>query len=352
MDKIQELSQTFNNDNLKSTSFEDIEMEHIQWFWNKRIALGKITMIAGEPGLGKSQITAYLCSQASKGLPWPGTHIPAPQGHALLLSAEDDPSDTIKPRLMAIGADLRYCHYVDPIMGDDKSFSLDKDIDHLETLIQKISNVRLVIIDPLSAYYGKTDSHRDSEVRAVLSKLGVMAAENNFAVVLIAHLNKSEGLSPLNRVIGSIGAPAASRAVFTVIKDQEQPERRYFLPIKNNIGNDKYGFAYHIEGVTLDNGIETSKICFESGLIDAHKILNPTEQKPTAINAAGEFLLDLLIDGAVPKARIEEEADGAGYSKSALQRAKKRLGIKHRKKSFNEGWEWYLPEGSEDAEDI
>lgn len=353
MDNIDTLKKVENNNDLISSSFEEIEMKPIEWLWHKRIALGKISMIAGEPGLGKSQITAYLASQVSNGSKWPDTDINSPQGNAIILSAEDDPSDTIKPRLMAIGADLKQCHCIQSAkQGNKKSFCLDKDLERLEKLMNKIGNVKLIIIDPLSAYLGKVDSHRDSEIRAVLSVLSDVASKSNTAIILISHLNKGEKTSPINRVIGSIGAPAASRAVYMVMKDTEKPETRYILPVKNNIGNDKDGFSYHIEGVDLELGIETSRIIFDEGLIDAHKILLGIEQNDYKTSTvAGDFLLDILKDGAVLKSIIDEEAEGAGISKSALMRAKKKLYIKHKKLGYKEGWEWSLPNISVEAEE-
>lgn len=343
-----------NNNDLISNSFEEIEMMPIEWLWYKRIALGKISMIAGEPGLGKSQFTAYLASQVSNGCRWPDTDIKTPQGNVIILSAEDDPSDTIKPRLIAIGANLKQCHFIQPAMqGNKKSFSLDEDLERLEKLMDTIGNVKLIIIDPLSAYLGKVDSHRDSDIRAVFSVLSDMASKNNTSIVLVSHLNKSEKQSPINRVIGSIGAPAASRAVYLIIKDTDKPETRYFLPVKNNIGNDADGFSYHIEGVSLDAGIETSKICFDEGLIEAHKILTGEDQNDyKASTIAGDFLLDILKNGAVLKSNIDEQAEGAGISKSAIFRAGKKLNVKIKKLDFKGGWEWSLLDKTEETEDF
>ncbi len=343
-----------NNSDLISNSFEEIEMIPIAWLWDKRIALGKISMIAGEPGLGKSQISAYLASQVSNGSRWPDTDINAPQGNVIILSAEDDPSDTIKPRLIAIGANLKHCHFIQPAMqGNKKSFCLDEDLERLEKLMNTIGDVRLIIIDPLSAYLGKVDSHRDSDIRAVLSVLSDMASKHNTSIILISHLNKGEKTSPINRIIGSIGAPAASRAVYLVMKDTEKPEIRYILPVKNNIGNDKDGFSYHIEGVDLELGIETSKICFNEELIDAHKILLGTDQNDyKASTVAGDFLLEILKDGAVLKSIIDEQAEGAGISKSAIFRAGKKLHVKIKKLDFKGVWEWSLPDKTEETEDF
>jgi len=342
---------------------ENIEMKHINWLWPERIACGKLTVIAGNPGLGKSQITAAFAAIVSKSLAWPDTDIPTDAGNVIILSAEDDPSDTIKPRLIAAGANLKRCHVLQEVRtfkeGKEgiRTFNLTLDVERLGVEIKKIGNVRLVIIDPISAYLGDTDSHNNSDMRGLLAPLSAMAAACGVAIILVTHLNKSKDQDVLLRVIGSIGLIAAARSGYAVVKDREKSEIRYFVPIKNNIGNDKDGFSFHIQPMTLRGDIETSKILWHEGLVNAHKILySDPERKPTATTGAAEFLRELLSDKTMLKADIEEQAEGAGYNKSALQRAKNRLGIKHRKRGFNGGWEWYFPscspEGVEDAEDV
>lgn len=340
----------------------DLPMKKINWLWPNRIARGKLTVIAGNPGLGKSQITASLAATITTGGKWPDTDNFAIKGSVIILSAEDDPADTIKPRLVAAGADVSRCHVLKAIKVKKngktsiRTVDLSQDVDRLGAEIEKIKDVALVIIDPISAYMGKIDSNNNSEVRGLLAPLKEMTEKSKVAVLLVTHLNKSSTQEPIGRVIGSIGMIAAARAGYAVIKDEKDPAIRYFVPIKNNIGNDRDGFSFHIEPMTLQEDIETSRILWHDSLVNAHKVLYPEpEKKPTATTEAGAFLLDRLANGAMLKADIEEEAEGAGYSKSALQRAKQRLGIKHRKRGFNGGFEWHLPtntpEGVEHAED-
>ena len=349
---------------LEVICMDNVEMKPINWLWPKRIACGKLTVIAGNPGLGKSQITASFSAIVSKPLAWPDIiDVFSDAGNVIILSAEDDPGDTIKPRLIAAGADLKRCHVLQAVKTfkdgkeGERTFDLTRDVGRLGTEIKKIGNVRLAIIDPISAYLGNTDSHNNADMRGLLAPLSVMAAAQDVAILLVTHFNKSKEQEPIGRVIGSIGLIAAARSGYAVVQDNQKPEIRYFVPIKNNIGNDKDGFSFHIQPVTLPKGIETSKILWHEGLVNAHKILYPVpEKKPTATTGAAEFLRELLSDKTMLKADIEEQAEGAGYNKSALQRAKNRLGIKHRKRGFNEGWEWYFPscslEGVEDAEDV
>ena len=334
---------------------DDVEMVPINWLWKDRIARGKITVIAGQPGLGKSQITAMLCAHITASIAFPdGAIIDA--GDVIILSAEDDVSDTIKPRLIAAKADLKRCHFLDGIKikinGEDavRMFDLTQDIAPLENIIKLNGNVKLLIIDPVSAYQGQTDSHGNAEMRTLLSPYSKMAAKYNVSIVLVTHFNKSNSQEPLERVIGSIGLIAAARAGYAVIKDDKDESIRYLVPIKNNIGNDKDGFAFHIDGVTLQHDIETSCICWHSEPIKAQKVLNPeAEKKPTQTSAAAAFLQEILSDGPMLATDVFDNAAGAGYSKSTIQRAKSRIGAKTRKCGFDKGWVWYLVDDEDRA---
>ncbi len=344
----------------------NIEMKRIEWLWPDRIACGKLTVIAGNPGLGKSQLTAMLAAIITTGEKWPDASEPAPIGNVIFLSAEDDAADTIKPRLKAAEADISRCHILNAIKtktsdGKDsqRSFDLTQDVERLGEVIARLGDVRLVVIDPISAYLGGTDSHNNADMRGMLAPLSAMAAKNGVAMVVLTHLNKSEYQDMIGRVIGSIGLIAAARAGYVVVKDPITPETRYFIPIKNNVGNDREGFAFHIDGVDLTDDITTSKICWHDGLVEAQKILYPeVEEKPTATNGAAEFLQGLLSKGAMMAQDVFNEADGAGYSKASMYRAKKKLGIKHKKIGMEGGWQWSIPKTDiygnhiEDAEDV
>jgi energy-coupling factor transporter ATP-binding protein EcfA2 len=345
------------------TCMTDIEMKKITWLWPDRIACGKLTVLAGDPGLGKSQLTAMLAAIITTGAAWPdGSDAPA-IGDVVFMSAEDDPADTIKPRLVAAGADLSRCHVLSAVRiktydGADtaRGFDLTKDVERLGEAIAKVGNVRLAVIDPISAYLGGTDSHNNADMRGLLMPLARMAEEHGVAIILVTHLNKSEHQDMIARVMGSTGLIAAARAGFVVVKDKEKPEIRYFLPIKNNIGNDYDGLAFHIEGVELPEGIKTSKVCWHNELVDAHKILHPEqEEKPTATNGAADFLGNLLADKPMMANEVFLEAGGAGYSKPSIQRAAQRMRIKRKKLGMGGGWEWSLnstqAEEHEDGED-
>lgn len=346
---------------LKTTCLADVEMKPINWLWEQRIACGKTTILAGDPGLGKSQVTAYLSAIVTNdNSRWVDGSKCRHCGNVLLLSAEDDPQDTIKPRLIAAGADVSHCHIIESVnkREDDRDcerlFNLTKDVERLDEAITRIGNVKLIIIDPISAYMGDTDSHNNEAMRGMLAPLSSLAVKHEVAILLVTHLNKSKDSNPLSRVIGSIGLIASARAGYVMMKDETDPHKRYFLPIKNNVGNDHDGFSYEIGSVTLDNGIVTSKIDWNEATVNANAILYPEAQTQT--NGAKAFLEDLLAEHVILSPQeIWDHGEGSGYSKQALQRASSSLGVVKHKIGFKPSiWLWSLlpREDIEDTEEF
>jgi RecA-family ATPase len=232
---------------LELINMDNVEMIPIKWLWKNRIALGKLSIIAGPPGLGKSQITAALCAHITAQKPFPDRFI-ADKGDVLIISAEDDVQDTIKPRLIAAGADLKRCHFLDGVhvRGELKDtyrlFDLEQDIKPLEDAVEVLPDLKLIIIDPVSAYQGKTDSHNNAEIRGLLAPYQKLVAKRGIALVLVTHFNKSNTQEPLERIIGSIGLIAAARGGYAVVKDQEDENLRHFVPLKIISGAIKSGF--------------------------------------------------------------------------------------------------------------
>lgn len=332
----------------------DIEAKPINWLWKDRIAYGKVSIIAGNPGLGKSQITANIAATLSNGGTWPAETTPCSIGSVLILSAEDDPSDTIRPRLEAANADLKKNFVIDAVNTttnnnkiNQRSFNLKHDLKHLEHLIYTIQDVKLIIIDPITAYLGDTDSHKNADIRALLTPLAELASKFEIAVLCVSHLNKSGNTDALMRVMGSLAFVAAARAAFIVLQDPENEARRLFLPIKNNIGIDKTGFAFKIESCKLNNDITTSKIIWENDIITAtaNDIIGfqQNTEEQTALKEAEDFLLDLLAISQMPVKQIQKEAKDAGHAWATIKRARKKLGIQSKKIGMEKGWAWRLP---------
>ena len=345
-----------------SQLFSNIPHQSINWLWPGRIARGKVSIIAGNPGLGKSQLTASLAAIVTTGGIWPVDNISCQPGSVILLSAEDDPGDTIGPRLKAAGADLTKVRFLKCVQTKNKQgkrleklFSLKTDIANLDKFLEEIQNVALLIIDPITAYLGETDSYKNAEVRALLSPLSELAAKHNLAVLAISHLNKAAGQDPLMRVSGSLAFVAAARAAFLVAQDPNDDNRRLLLPMKNNIGNDKTGLAFSIESYVLENDIQTSRIVWESEAVEvkAHEIMKPQDdpEETSALKEAIDFLKDELAYFPKTVSKLKKESNDYGLSWRTTLRAKTALKIVTNKSGMDGGWIWSLPKETKDHEE-
>jgi len=335
----------------------EIQAKPIRWLWQGRIARGKVSMLAGNPGLGKSQVMVSMAAVVSTGGAWPVDRTNCERGNVIFLSAEDDPADTIRPRLEAAGADLQRVFVLDAVVESYRAdggkvvraFNLTKDMERLGALLAEIGDVALIVIDPITAYLGEADSHKNAEIRALLSPLSDLAAKHGTAVVCVSHLNKSGGGEALMRVTGSMAFVAAARAAFIVAKDQEDDGRRLFLPLKNNIGNDQTGLAFALQSarvISPAGSIETSRVLWESEAVavTADEVMAPQgdPEQRSATDDARQFLAELLAAGPVRAGQIKKDADGAGLNWRTVQRAADRLGVQRRKEGMTGGWLWNL----------
>lgn len=340
---------------LRSRCIDRIEAKPMDWIWKGRIARGKVTWIAGHPGLGKSQASLSFAAVVSTGGTWPVDRTRCEPGNVVLLSAEDDPADTIRPRLEAAGADLKRCHVLETVCDYDhdgaqysRAFSLQTDLTHLGALLSELGDVALVIIDPVSAYLGDTDSHKNAEVRALFAPLAELATKFDVAVLCIDHLSKSRNAEALMRVNGSVAFVATARAAWLVTRDPDQKERRLFLPLKNNFGNDQSGLAFGLEQYRLPSGIETCRVVWEAEAVTvtADEALAPAEDpdERSTLEEAKEFLRGLLADAPIPAKRVYAEGRGAGYSERTIRRAQQALNIDAYREGFGKhgGWFWSL----------
>lgn len=340
--------------NILYSKASDIKPAPINWLWREHFARGKYSMIVGDPGLGKSQLTAYIASIVTQAGIWPDKTACEQSGEVIILSAEDDPACTIVPRLIAAGANLNKVNIIEAVKaGCDyrgnpvlKQFDFITDIEELDKMLANNTNVTTVIIDPLSAYLGNTNSHNNSDVRTVLTPIAKLAEKYNIAMICVSHLNKAGNGNAMSRVSGSIAFIAASRAAFIVVKDKEDAEKRLFIQIKNNLGNCKEGLMFHIEPASLENNINTSRVKWldETTTISADEALNtfPTvDDDKNSLAEAKDFLFDLLSQNSLTQQQIKKEAKDFGCAWRTVERAKKSLGIKSRKNG--DKWEWYFP---------
>jgi hypothetical protein len=304
---------------LVSRCAAEIAPERIEWLWPGRLARGKHACIAGEPGTGKSQLSIAIIAAVTTGGEWPCGEGRAPLGSAIVLSAEDGAADTIVPRLLAAGADRTRVHVVSAVRNGDGSrrgLNLQFDLDLLEKEIARIGDVALVVVDPVSSYLGKADSHKNSEVRSVLEPLSEMAERMRVAILSVTHFSKTGAnttTKALHRFIGSIAFTGAPRAAFAVIEDVEHNGRRLFLHAKNNLAPPPQGLAFRLEQCIVGDGIVVSRILWDSEpvAITADAALaadaSGTETR-TAKAEAMEFLQAVLAGEPVPAAQVNRMA--------------------------------------------
>jgi hypothetical protein len=214
-----------------------------------------------------------------------------------------------------------------------KGFNLARDLRELEKALTDIGDVKLIIIDPITAYLGATDSHKTADVRALLAPVADLAARHAVAIVAISHLNKGGGNEAMGRITGSVAFVAAARAAFLVQKDAEDARRRLFLPVKNNLGTDETGLAFRIVEKDIGGGIRAPAIEWEDErvTISADEALAAATandgEEGDALRDAMEFLRDSLSAGPVSRKTIKGDANASGISEASLRRAKTRLGV-------------------------
>ena len=337
----------------------DVEMRAVDWYWRARLAAGKHTALAGDPGAGKSSVTIAIAAAFTTGGGWPCGEGRAPVGNVIVLSAEDGEADTIKPRLVAAGGDPSRVYVVSATKDGEgqRTFNLQADLDLLERAIDKIGDVLLVIIDPVSSYLGKVDGHKNSEVRGVLEPLSEMAARLGVAILSVTHFSKDgsgKSAKAFHRFVGSIAFIGAPRMAFTVMPDPEDATRSLFLHVKNNLAAPPKGLAFRKEQREAAPGIIASAIVWESSYIettaDETLTANDGGGGRSAKEDAADFLDDLLGRGPIDLLDVEEQARAAGLlgdgqrlrQNKAFRAARKSLGVLFERDGFGKGARYVL----------
>lgn len=299
-------------------------------------------MIVGDPGLSKSTLTACIAAHVSHGRSWPDQS-PCPVGEVLLVNAEDDPGDTTRPRLDAAGAIVDKIHFLDAILdarqGNARSFNLG-DVDAIDDFIDNHPDVRLVIVDPISAYLGGIDSHKNADVRGLLAPIAGLAARRGVAVIGVSHLNKGQAAA-IYRSSGSLAFVAAARSVYLLAKSDGGPEQRVLLPVKNNLGPDTHGIGYSIR--TTEAKIPYVEWMPEPVQQSADEILRASsDDQRTATEDCMEWLGIILSDGCIKASEVMKAAEEHGFTPKTLRRAREKLGVRSDKAGVRDGWTWSL----------
>jgi len=326
-----------------------------------------LSLLVGIGGTSKSTLSLYMAAQITTGRPWidelpTTTHKP---GSVVILSAEDTPGNIIVPRLIAMQANLSRIFILKGIratlpdgttglIGID-DLSKTGDLDMLLAVLDKAPNPKLAIIDPYTAYMGKSDSNSNTEVRSFLRPLSDIASDYNISILGITHLNKNQDLSAEFRILGSVGQQNAARMAWLVAQDPDDLDRRFLVWYKGNLAPRTDGLAYRLLNtpVTADDRTSYQPACsFEKDpvLLTADELLAPrkrTQGRPKKQTEASDWLESFLSEGPVDSKHIFEEGEALGYSSATLNRVKKSMGIlgipvKNQTAKVIR-WEWRLP---------
>lgn len=328
-----------NEPNLKLINMEQVEIEKIDWLLYPFIPFGKVTIVQGDPGEGKTTMVLQIIAKLTKGeavLP-SGSDEPALEEKTMDLepvnviyqTAEDGLGDTIKPRLLSAGAD---CSRV--MVIDDNDQALTMMDARLEEAIIK-TKARLVVLDPIQGFLGAAvDMHRANEIRPLMKRVAVLAEKYHCAIILIGHMNKNSNGKSSYRGLGSIDFQAAARSVLIVGRIKDEPEIRVVCHVKSSLAPEGKSIAFRLD---KDTGFEW----IGEYDISADDLLSG-DNRGQKIHEAKEFLKEILVSGSVAQTKVAEEAESRGIKKKTLWNAKKELEIESVK--IGNQWFWMLPE--------
>ncbi|MBV9124028.1 MAG: AAA family ATPase [Planctomycetes bacterium] len=309
-------------------SLSELPPRPLEWLWPGRLALGKLAILEGDPGLSKSLLTLDLCARLTTGRPFPDDSPSPGPANVIILNAEDSLQDTIIPRLQRLQADLSRVFTPDLYEEDSKvPLAFPARLDVLDDLLDR-TQARLVILDPINAFLeGRVNIHNDQSVRGALAPLAWLADRRRCVVQFVRHLNKSGGTRSLYRGGGSIGFMAACRCAWLAARDPQEPSRRILAEVKNNLAPPQSSLAYTVapydSEAPLITWLGTSSLKADALL--ARPALNPSPARPREL--AKNFLEEVLQDGPRPFEEILARAQEAGLTARTVQRASKELEI-------------------------
>jgi archaellum biogenesis ATPase FlaH len=322
---------------LKLIRMNEVEATAIDWLWYPYIPFGKITVIQGDPGDGKTTVVLAIAAAVTTGAALPESNKIHEPMTVIFQTAEDGLGDTVKPRLLQSGAD---CSRVIVIDESEKELSLS-DIRIEQAIIQ--TGAKLFILDPLQAYLGADiDMHRANQIRPVLKRIGAIAEQTGCAIVVIGHLNKGTSKSQY-RGLGSIDIQAAARSVLTVGRVKGKPYTRAIAQGKNNLAPEGQALGFELDPATGFRWIGTLEITIDELLSGV------MPERDSTYDRAVDFLKRELADGEQLAAALYEKAAAEDISERTLRSAKQALNIKADKHS-DKRWYWSALPSSEDNE--
>lgn len=318
------------NPELNIINMADVEAVAVKWLWKPYIPLGKITIIQGDPGEGKTTLALSIAAALTQGEMLPNEAEAQAPMNVIYQTAEDGLADTIKPRLEAVNAD---CARV--LVIDESKEELSMTDERIEKAIQQ-TGAKLIILDPIQAYIGaNVDMHRANEIRPIMSKLGRIAEEYGCAVVLIGHMNKAAGQKSSYRGLGSIDITAVARSILIVGKMRDSPSKRIMTQAKSSLAPVGKSLLFEING--------NSALKWKGEVdITAEQFLENGGAELSKLEIATEFLLETLKDGKVSQKEIAAAASDYDFSARTLNEAKKKLKVLSIK--ADNKWYWKLPD--------
>ncbi len=328
-------------------ALDTIDVQKTEWLWDQYLPAGAITVLDGDPGLGKSQLTIDLAARLSRGNSMPPQTAPNGTYQArgtLILNAEDDPGRTLRPRLDAAGADVGNIHLLremaDSEGEDSRPVSLPLDLTAIEKIIRS-RNIGLVVFDPFVAYLdSKLNANSDADVRRCLGQVATMAEATGVCVLLVRHLNKKSGLAAIYRGGGSIGITGAARAAFIVGQDPTDPESRILAPVKCNLAKEPPSLRFHIESAGTTSRIRWGESCDVSA---ADLASGGNQSKGGKVEQAKDVITGILKEGPRGSNEVMEACKAEGIGESSYHKARKGLGVRSEKEGLSGGWLLSLP---------
>lgn len=325
----------------------DVEPRDVLWLWEGRIPRGRLSLLSGRPGEGKSMATMDWAARVTTGRAWPDGS-PCALGSVVLVAGEDDPHDTIRPRLDAHGADPTRVHLLQSVVHvgrggvtREEAFTL-ADLRALESTLAQIPDCALVIVDPIGSFIGGgVDAHRDNEVRSILAPLATLAQRSGAAVLLVAHQRKGAAPHADDLVLGSRAFTGIARSVLHLLADPDDEERRLLLPGKMNLSRPAAGLAFTIDGTPPRIEWEPDPVELTAdGALAAQA--SASGSRRTKRDVAAVWLQDFLSECARPATEVLAAAEAAGLAERTVRRAMDSAGVKPRKDGVRGGWVWEL----------
>lgn len=334
---------------LNTICFSNIQSKKVEWLWENKIPRGKLTMFFGNPDCGKTGVLCDILARFTNQTVFPDNTPINDDGHVLFMSAEDDPEDTLRPRLEAAGAALNKIHYVNGIVEanakqSEREVALDRDLHMLETSLLQNPNIKIVAIDPISSYFGNADLNKEQNIRSVLGPIKKLAEKTKVTFLCVGHFNKRQDVGALHRAGGAVAMTGVARAVWLFMKDPEVDGQFLMLLGKGNLTRQRTGLKYTIAGKDDSSIIVWQGTDTRDADAVADTLKDPIERARTR---AERFLRDIRVP--TPAVEIYELAASLGIKKRTLDDAKKELNLQSEKREKN--W-WWIPIPRADFEEI